>query len=147
MRECNCVLWNVRSLGGHEGHDIHIRSHAHSRVRANESSSRATAVRVVHRCLSQRGHGFGVVTIQPHPTHWHLCGFHGPDMLNPERELEIPAAVYGCAQTLAGCILVNTGDGQAAMVNTVEAYGRTPMVDDHCDSFRVKKGVGSDLSA
>ncbi|KAG0319248.1 hypothetical protein BGZ99_005215 [Dissophora globulifera] len=48
---------------------------------------------------------------------------------------------YGCAQILAGCILLNTRNGQAIMVNALEVYGRTPMVDSHCESFGIKKGV------
>ncbi|KAF9425426.1 hypothetical protein BGZ94_007529 [Podila epigama] len=52
-----------------------------------------------------------------------------------------PQYRYGCAQMLAGCIMVNTTNGHAVLVNTVEVYGRTSMVDAHCEPFGLKKGV------
>ncbi|KAG0221238.1 hypothetical protein BGW41_007065, partial [Actinomortierella wolfii] len=52
-----------------------------------------------------------------------------------------PQYRYGCAQILAGCILINTTNGNAILANTVEMYGRTIMVDAHCEPFRVRKGV------
>ncbi|KAF9579966.1 hypothetical protein BGW38_003563, partial [Lunasporangiospora selenospora] len=52
-----------------------------------------------------------------------------------------PQHRYGCAQMLAGCLLVNTTNGHAVLANTVEVYGRTSMVDAHCEPFGLKKGV------
>ncbi|KAG0195839.1 hypothetical protein BGX28_000533, partial [Mortierella sp. GBA30] len=52
-----------------------------------------------------------------------------------------PQYRYGCAQVLAGCLLVNTTNGHAVIANTVEVYGRTSMVDAHCEPFGLKKGV------
>ncbi|KAG9319124.1 hypothetical protein KVV02_004110 [Mortierella alpina] len=52
-----------------------------------------------------------------------------------------PQYRYGCPQMLAGSILFNTSNGHAVLVNNIEAYGRTSMVDAHCEPFGLKKGV------
>ncbi|KAF8920907.1 hypothetical protein BGZ58_004266, partial [Dissophora ornata] len=52
-----------------------------------------------------------------------------------------PQYRYGCAQMLAGCLLLNTTNGHAVLANTVEVYGRTVMVDAHCEPFGLRKGV------
>ncbi|KAG0245595.1 hypothetical protein BG011_002754, partial [Mortierella polycephala] len=57
-----------------------------------------------------------------------------------------PQYRYGCAQMLAGCLLINTTNGHAVLANTVEVYGRTSMVDAHCEPFGLKKGVAIQTS-
>ncbi|KAF9437844.1 hypothetical protein BGZ76_010929 [Entomortierella beljakovae] len=44
-----------------------------------------------------------------------------------------PQLRYACAQLLAGCILLNSKNGHAVIVNTVEVYGRKISVDTHCE--------------
>ncbi|CAO3591440.1 unnamed protein product [Absidia cylindrospora] len=46
---------------------------------------------------------------------------------------------YVSAQLLAGAILLNRSNGQSIMINTVETYGRTKMVDVHREPFGMKK--------
>lgn len=38
---------------------------------------------------------------------------------------------YICAQVLVGLILLNTNNGEAVMINTIEIYGDTKSVDIH----------------
>ncbi|KAI8060875.1 hypothetical protein BC940DRAFT_337241 [Gongronella butleri] len=48
------------------------------------------------------------------------------------------------ARVLAGAILFNTLNGQAIMINTIEMYGRTKLVDAHRETFgKQKDGVQS----
>ncbi|ORX48852.1 hypothetical protein DM01DRAFT_1326125 [Hesseltinella vesiculosa] len=42
-----------------------------------------------------------------------------------------PHIKYACAQILAGAILLNTNNGESVLVNTIETYGRTKLVDIH----------------
>ncbi|KAF9321738.1 hypothetical protein BGZ91_004470 [Linnemannia elongata] len=51
-----------------------------------------------------------------------------------------PHLRYASAVILAGCLLVNSKNGQAVIANTVEAYGRQKTVDIHREPFVVQKG-------
>ena len=62
------------------------------------------------------------------------------DLMNEDWTFR-PQLRYACAQILAGCIMLNTNNGQAIMANTVETYGRTRPVDAHREPFAVKKGM------
>ncbi|CAO3703736.1 unnamed protein product [Rhizopus stolonifer] len=42
-----------------------------------------------------------------------------------------PHIKFGCAQVLAGSILMNVNNGETILVNSVEVYGRTKSVDIH----------------
>lgn len=50
------------------------------------------------------------------------------------------------AKIFSGAIMHNTGKGQAIMVNTVEAYGRTKHVDGHRETFGRLKDTVVDTS-
>ncbi|KAG0254873.1 hypothetical protein BG011_005467, partial [Mortierella polycephala] len=51
-----------------------------------------------------------------------------------------PNLRYVCARLLAGCILLNTSNGQAVIVNTVEVYGRNRRLDVHRERLIPTKG-------
>ncbi|KAH8548428.1 hypothetical protein BGW37DRAFT_411825, partial [Umbelopsis sp. PMI_123] len=51
-------------------------------------------------------------------------------LLNKDWEFH-PQVKYSSAMVPAGAILLNTRNKQAAMINTVEMYGRTKVVDQH----------------
>ncbi|KAG0379627.1 hypothetical protein BGX24_012416 [Mortierella sp. AD032] len=51
-----------------------------------------------------------------------------------------PNLRYVCARLLAGCILLNTSNGQAVMANTVEVYGRNRRLDIHREQLIPVKG-------
>ncbi|KAF9084641.1 hypothetical protein BGX27_003738 [Mortierella sp. AM989] len=61
------------------------------------------------------------------------------ELLNHDWEF-LPHFRYACSKALAGCIIFNTKSCQAVIANTVEAFGRTKMVDVHRESFVVRKG-------
>ncbi|CEJ01052.1 hypothetical protein RMCBS344292_15091 [Rhizopus microsporus] len=42
-----------------------------------------------------------------------------------------PQMKYVCAQVLAGAVLLNTNNGEAIIINTIEIYGDTKSVDIH----------------
>lgn len=51
-----------------------------------------------------------------------------------------PQIKFATVQIFAGAILYNTTNGQAIMLNTVEAYGRTKSIDPHREPFGKLKG-------
>ncbi|KAI9317870.1 hypothetical protein BX666DRAFT_1932193 [Dichotomocladium elegans] len=51
-----------------------------------------------------------------------------------------PQIKFATVQIFAGAILYNTTNGQAFMLNTVEAYGRTKSIDPHREPFGKLKG-------
>lgn len=51
-----------------------------------------------------------------------------------------PQVKFATAKLFSGSILYNTNVGQAVIANTVEAYGRTKVVDSHCEPCRIIKG-------
>ncbi|KAF8982371.1 hypothetical protein BGZ46_001413 [Entomortierella lignicola] len=57
------------------------------------------------------------------------------DFLNEDWGIR-PGFRYACAQILAGCILLNTRNGQAILVNTIEVYGRMRSTDIHRESAK-----------
>ncbi|KAF9409903.1 hypothetical protein BGZ76_005597 [Entomortierella beljakovae] len=62
-----------------------------------------------------------------------LCEFMNKDWtFRPELQ-------YACSQLLAGCILINTCNGQAVIANSIEVYGRTKQTDVHREHFSIKK--------
>ncbi|ORY90477.1 hypothetical protein BCR43DRAFT_113560 [Syncephalastrum racemosum] len=52
-----------------------------------------------------------------------------------------PQMKYAAAQLLAGAILLNTRNGQAVIINAVEAYGRKKLVDVHREPFGLLKNT------
>ncbi|KAG0735426.1 hypothetical protein G6F57_011945 [Rhizopus arrhizus] len=52
---------------------------------------------------------------------------------------------FVCSQLLAGAIIINN-KGEAAILNTVEAYGRSRSMDVHRERVSVKKGFSSPSS-
>ncbi|ORX46299.1 hypothetical protein DM01DRAFT_1364442 [Hesseltinella vesiculosa] len=46
---------------------------------------------------------------------------------------------YACSRLLAGIILMDTSNGRAVIVNSIEVFGRRRSLDAHRESFRVKK--------
>ncbi|KAF9986004.1 hypothetical protein BGZ75_002302 [Mortierella antarctica] len=63
-------------------------------------------------------------------------------ILNEDWDLR-PQYRYACAKMLAGSILLDSRNGQAIMVNTIEVYGRTPMVDAHRERLRTIQDVAT----
>ncbi|KAF9118992.1 hypothetical protein BGX30_004161, partial [Mortierella sp. GBA39] len=61
------------------------------------------------------------------------------ELLNRDWEFS-PHLRFACARILAGCLLLNNENGQAIIVNTIELYGRTRLVDAHREPFVVRKG-------
>ncbi|KAF9079686.1 hypothetical protein BGX23_003432, partial [Mortierella sp. AD031] len=61
------------------------------------------------------------------------------ELLNRDWQFS-PHLRYASAVILAGCLLVNSKNGQAVIANTVEAYGRQKTVDIHREPFVVQKG-------
>jgi hypothetical protein len=53
---------------------------------------------------------------------------------------------FATAKLFSGSVLHNTNDGQAVVVNTVEAYGQTKLVDSHCESCGMIKCMGQTIS-
>ncbi|KAG1040775.1 hypothetical protein G6F43_012219 [Rhizopus delemar] len=51
-----------------------------------------------------------------------------------------PQIKFATVQIFAGAILYNTTNGQAIMLNTIEAYGRTKSIDPHREPFGKLKG-------
>ncbi|KAI9029601.1 hypothetical protein CLU79DRAFT_831983 [Phycomyces nitens] len=45
--------------------------------------------------------------------------------------MHVPQIKFACAQVLAGAILLNTINGEAILLNTIEVYGHTKNVDIH----------------
>ncbi|KAI8878177.1 hypothetical protein K501DRAFT_305206 [Backusella circina FSU 941] len=66
-------------------------------------------------------------------------------LLNQDWEFH-PQMQYFTAKIFSGAIMHNTGNGQAIMVNTVEAYGRTKHVDGHREAFGRLKDTAVDTS-
>ncbi|OAQ34656.1 hypothetical protein K457DRAFT_121274 [Linnemannia elongata AG-77] len=60
------------------------------------------------------------------------------ELLNRDWQFS-PHLCYAPALILAGCLLVNSKNGQAVIANTVEAYGRQKTVDIHREPFVVQK--------
>ncbi|KAI8597653.1 hypothetical protein EDD21DRAFT_384879, partial [Dissophora ornata] len=59
-----------------------------------------------------------------------------------------PNLRFACSRILAGCVLLDTRNGQAVIANTVEVYGRTRMTDAHREGFVFTKRLCRDnLSA
>ncbi|KAH7044401.1 hypothetical protein BKA57DRAFT_469559 [Linnemannia elongata] len=61
------------------------------------------------------------------------------ELLNRDWEFS-PHLRFACSKILAGCLLLNNQNGQVIIVNTVETYGRTKLVDAHREPFVVRKG-------
>ncbi|KAF9974799.1 hypothetical protein BGZ65_008557 [Modicella reniformis] len=57
------------------------------------------------------------------------------DFLNEDWQLH-PNYRYACARMLAGCLILNTRNGQALLVNTIEVYGRGRWTDIHRESAK-----------
>ncbi|KAI8605274.1 hypothetical protein EDD21DRAFT_299754, partial [Dissophora ornata] len=66
-------------------------------------------------------------------------------ILNEDWNLR-PRYRYGCAQMLAGCLLLNASNSHAVLANEIEVYGWTVAVDAHCEPFGLKKGVALQTS-
>ncbi|KAF9946099.1 hypothetical protein BGZ65_010072, partial [Modicella reniformis] len=67
------------------------------------------------------------------------------DLLNEDWATR-PELKYACSKLLAGCILMNTTNGHAIMVNCIELYGRKKQVDAHREPFRLIKGTTPRIS-
>ncbi|KAI8333140.1 hypothetical protein BC941DRAFT_121165, partial [Chlamydoabsidia padenii] len=61
------------------------------------------------------------------------------NLLNSDWEF-FPQFRFFSAMVLAGAILINTGNNQAIILNTIEVYGRTKPVDVFCEAFGKIKG-------
>ncbi|KAI8638249.1 hypothetical protein BD408DRAFT_456455 [Parasitella parasitica] len=66
-------------------------------------------------------------------------------LLNRDWELH-PQMRYFTDKIFSGAIMHKTGNGQAIMINTVEAYGRTKHVDGHHETFGRLKDTVVDTS-
>ncbi|KAF9966037.1 hypothetical protein BGZ73_001169, partial [Actinomortierella ambigua] len=51
-----------------------------------------------------------------------------------------PQLRFACPKILSGCLLFNNQNGQAIIVNIIEPYGRTRLVDAHREPFIIRKG-------
>ncbi|KAG0286172.1 hypothetical protein BGZ98_005187 [Dissophora globulifera] len=67
------------------------------------------------------------------------------DLLNEDWVIR-PELKYACSKLLAGCILLNTTNGHAIMVNCIELYGRKKQIDVHREPFRLIKGKAPQTS-
>ncbi|KAF9152373.1 hypothetical protein BGX21_005041 [Mortierella sp. AD011] len=67
------------------------------------------------------------------------------DLLN-EDWVSRPELKFACSKLLAGCILLNTANSHAIMVNCVELYGRKKQIDIHREPFRLIKGKAPQTS-
>ncbi|KAF9945812.1 hypothetical protein BGZ70_003562 [Mortierella alpina] len=67
------------------------------------------------------------------------------DILNEDWDLR-PQYRYACAQMLAGSILLDTRSGHTIMINAIEVYGRTPMVDAHRERLGTIQDVATATS-
>lgn len=54
-----------------------------------------------------------------------------------------PQMRFYAAKVLAGAILVNPSSLSAIMINTIEVYGRTSIIDAHCERSMTKKKVAA----
>lgn len=54
-----------------------------------------------------------------------------------------PQMRFYAAKVLAGAILVNPSSLSAIMINTIEVYGRTSIIDPHCERSMTKKKVAA----
>lgn len=54
-----------------------------------------------------------------------------------------PQMRFYAAKVLAGAILINPNSLSAIMINTIEVYGRTNIIDAHCERSISIKGVAA----
>ncbi|KAF9899216.1 hypothetical protein EC991_009283, partial [Linnemannia zychae] len=66
-------------------------------------------------------------------------------MLNEDWAVR-PNLKFVWAKIFSGCIMLNSENGHAIMVNCIESYGRRSFVDAHSEQFRLSKGNAPQIS-
>ncbi|ORZ23915.1 hypothetical protein BCR41DRAFT_296274, partial [Lobosporangium transversale] len=81
-----------------------------------------------------------------------LCGRSFAEMTNDTHLLVDkdwtlnPQMIFVLARLFSGAILLNTNNGEAVIVNTVEAYARTLWLDAHHEPLKTSKGIALETS-